>query len=272
MATNWWGRMRWLSWRRSFRPASCAVRSCWFPSANPLAFAAGLRKAPEDDLDLNRIFPGKLGGTATERVADTLVRRVIDGADLVIDLHSAGREGNLVPLSGFREAHNACAQRSALAAAAFGLQHYWMMRWSPGTLSTVANQRGIAAVGCEVGGRGMASREEIDLYKDGIRRCLRHLGMLDPPLEVLLPPKVWTQEHLAAPCEGLLEILVTLGQEVKSGERLARVRNLYGAVCGEITAPRNGTIMYTRVMQSVGADETVFWLGRQDENPCDWPA
>ena len=64
------------------------------PSANPLAFAAGLRKAPDDDLDLNRIFPGNPGGTATERVADTLVRRVIDGADLVIDLHSAGREGN----------------------------------------------------------------------------------------------------------------------------------------------------------------------------------
>ena len=238
------------------------------PSANPLAFAAGLRKAPEDGLDLNRIFPGNIGGTATKRVADTLVRRVIDGADLVIDLHSAGREGNLVPLSGFREAHNACAQRSALAAAAFGLQHYWMMRWSPGTLSTVANQRGIAAVGCEVGGRGMASREEIDLYNDGIRHCLRHLGMLDPPLEVSLPPKVWTQEHLAAPCEGLLEILVVLGQEVKSGERLARVRDLYGAVHGEINAPCNGTIMYTRVMQSVGSGENVFWLGGEEDNPC----
>ena len=183
------------------------------PSANPLAFAAGMRKAPHDDLDLNRIFPGNPGGTATERVADTLVRRVIDGADLVIDLHSAGREGNLVPLSGFRESHNACAQRSALAAAAFGLQHYWMMRWSPGTLSTMANQRGIAAVGCEVGGRGMASREEIDLYKDGIRRCLRHLGMLDPPLEVSLPPKVWDAR---APCRAMRRLA---GDSCNAGPR-----------------------------------------------------
>ncbi len=238
------------------------------PSANPLAFAAGLRKAPEDDLDLNRIFSGKRGGSATERIASTLVREAIGDADIVIDLHSAGREGDLLPLSGFREASDGCARRSALAAAAFGLEHYWMMRWAPGTLSTWANEQGIPAVGCEVGGRGMATREQIDLYKDGIRRCLRHLGMLDPPLEVAMPPKVWTQEHLTAPCGGLLELLVGLGDEVQSGETLARVRHLNGSVRGEITAPHCGTIMYTRVLHSVAEGENVFWLGRKEDNPC----
>lgn len=238
------------------------------PSANPLAFAAGRRRAPEDDLDLNRIFPGRSGGSETERVADSLVTSVVGGADMVIDLHSAGREGDLVPLSGFREAHDDCARRSALAAAAFGLGHYWMMRWAPGTLSTWANQQGIPAVGCEVGGRGRASREQIDLYKTCVIRCLRHLGMLDPPLEVTLPPKVWTQEYVTAPCDGLLEVLVTLGQEVASGETLARVRDLWGNVCGEITAPQDCKIMYTRTHQSVQTGENIFWLGREEDNPC----
>ncbi|MCY4437656.1 MAG: DUF2817 domain-containing protein [Chloroflexi bacterium] len=238
------------------------------PSANPLAFAAGQRRAPEDDLDLNRIFPGKSGGSATERIAHSLATSVVGDADMVMDLHSAGREGDLVPLSGFREAHDDCARRSARAAAAFGLEYDWMMRWSPGTLSTWANQQGIPAVGCEVGGRGTATREQIDLYKAGVIRCLRHLGMLEPPLEVALPPKVWTQEYLTAPCSGLLEVLVEPGQEVASGETLARVRDLWGNVCGNVTAPRHGTIMYTRVMQSVDEGENVFWLGRQEENPC----
>ena len=238
------------------------------PSANPLAFAAGRRRAPEDDLDLNRIFPGRNGGSATERIANSLVNHVIGAADLAIDLHSAGRDGDLLPLSGFREARDDCAHRSALAAAAFGLEHYWMMRWAPGTLSTWANEQGIPAVGCEVGGRGTATREQIDLYKDGIRRCLRHLGMLEPPLEVSMPPRVWTQEHLTAPCSGLLELLVGLGEEVQSGETLARVRHLNGSVRGEITAPHCGTIMYTRVMHSVAEGENVFWLGRKEDNPC----
>ena len=237
------------------------------PSANPLAFAAGLRKAPQDDLDLNRIIPGRSDGTATERIANSLVNQVFGAADLVIDLHSAGREGNLLPLSGFREAHDDCARQSALAAAAFGLEHYWMMRWSPGTLSTWANQQGIPAVGCEVGGRGTATREQINLYKDGLRRCLRCLDVLDPPLEVAMPPKVWTQEHLFAPCGGLLESLVRLGDEVQGGETLARVRDLWGNVCGEITAPWDCTIMHTRVQQSVAAGDSVFWLGREEDNP-----
>lgn len=238
------------------------------PSANPLAFAAGRRMAPQDDLDLNRIFPGRSDGTETERIAATLTRKVIGAADLVIDLHSAGREGNLVPLSGFREARDDCARRSALAAAAFGLEHYWMMRWSPGTLSTWANQQGIPAVGCEVGGRAEATGERIDLYKAGVMRCLRHLGMLDPPLEVAMPPTVWTQEHLFAPCGGLLESLVTLGQEVHGGETLALVRDLWGTVRGEVTAPRDGAILYTRVQQSVAEGDNVFWLGCQEDNPC----
>ena len=237
-------------------------------SANPLALAAGRRTAPNDDLDLNRIFPGMSGGSATERIADALVRLAIRDADLVIDLHSAGREGALLPLSGFREARGACARHSALAAAAFGLERYWMMRWAPGTLSTWANQQGIPAVGCEVGGRGTATREEIDLYKAGIRRCLRHLDMLDPPLEVTMPPYVWTQEYLTAPCGGLLESLVAIGQDVEKGQPLARVRDLWGTVRAEITAPRDGTILYTRVQQSVSSGENVFWLGRQEENPC----
>ena len=238
------------------------------PSANPLAFAAGQRRAPADNLDLNRIFPGKSGGSATERIANSLVQLVAGAADLIIDLHSAGREGYLVPLSGFREASNDCARRSALAAAAFGLERYWMMRWSPGTLSTWANQQGIPAVGCEVGGRAMAEREEIDLYKAGIIRCLRHLGTLDPPLDVALPPKVWTQEYLTAPCGGLLETVVILGQEVQGGETLARVRDLWGTVRGDVTAPHDGTILYTRVQNSVRSGENVFWLGRQEDNPC----
>ena len=237
------------------------------PSANPPAFAAGQRRAPEDDLDLNRIFPGKGGGTATERLAHTLVHKIIGNADMVIDLHSAGREGALLPFSGFREARGLCAQRSALAAAAFGLEHYWMMRWAPGTLSTWANQQGIPAVGCEVGGGGVATREEIDLYKAGVRRCLRHLGIIDPPLDVAMPSQVWTHENLTAQCGGLLERLVALGQEVESGELLARVRNLWGTVCGEVTAPRAGAILYTRVQQSVVAGDNVFWLGRKEENP-----
>ena len=242
------------------------------PCANPHAFAAGRRAAPEDDLDLNRIFPGLSRGAVTRRIAFALAEMIDNVADLVIDLHSAGREGDLLPLSGFREARNDCARSSALAAAAFGLEHYWMMRWAPGTLSTWANQRGIPAVGCEVGGRGRATREQIDLYKAGTRRCLRHLGLLDPPLDVAMPPKVWTQEHLTAPGSGLLETLVTLGQDVRAGETLARVRDLWGVVCAEITAPRDGRILYTRVQQSVGAGENVFWLGRQEDNPCYSPA
>ena len=147
----------------------------------------------------------------------------------MIDLHSAGREGTLVPLSGFREAQDDCARRSALAAAAFGLEHYWMMRWAPGTLSTWANQLGIPAVGCEVGGRAEATREQIDLYKkwEYAAACATS-ACSTRPWRSPCRPKCGRKSTFSPHAAGLLESLVRLGQEVEDGEILARVRESLG--------------------------------------------
>jgi predicted deacylase len=39
------------------------------PVANPFAFEAAQRRTPQDDKDLNRVFPGRADGSLTERLA-----------------------------------------------------------------------------------------------------------------------------------------------------------------------------------------------------------
>ena len=58
--------------------------------ANPSAWAAKSRFTPYDGGDLARAFPGDSGGGPTSTLADGIVGGCIDGADLLIDLHSAG--------------------------------------------------------------------------------------------------------------------------------------------------------------------------------------
>jgi predicted deacylase len=60
------------------------------PVANPLAMEADARNAPLDTLDLNRVFPGDLNGSHTERLAAALVAHAVDGVDVVIDIHGGG--------------------------------------------------------------------------------------------------------------------------------------------------------------------------------------
>jgi len=248
------------------------------PIANPLAYNARSREAPEDGLNLNRIFPGHPDGTLSQRIAFALVHRVIAPCDLAIDLHSAGRWGLMMPMSGFRDSTGETAQRSALAAAAFGLEMYWRMAWAPGTLSTALNQLEIPAVGCEVGGMGLARPEDVALYQAGVIRCLRLLGILGPSLRVEIPATVRVMEDVPSPGSGLLDLMVDLRQPVEVGQPIARVLTPWGEVTGEITAPSAGMISHQRFFRQIRAGETVASVAYDVENrlssgsDAEWPA
>lgn len=252
---------------QELRPAGLHGTVILVPVANPLAYNAGMRETPVDGLNLNRVFPGQATGTLTQQLAATLIQRIIGEADLVIDLHSAERTAVMMPMSGFRAGRGETARQSAAAATAFGLELIWLMRWAPGTLSTAVNERGIPAVGCEIGGLGDADPTNGALYRQGVVRCLRHLGILDPPLDVDVPRRVWTHTEVVAPCSGLLEIAVDLRQQVQAGERLACVRDPWGDVVAEVVAPDRGLVVYKRVFGTVRAGEVIVMLGHEIDNP-----
>lgn len=252
---------------RTLDPAHLVGSVVLVPLANPLAYAAGTRNIPEDGLNLNRIFPGDPHGSVGQRLAQALVHRLIAPADLAIDLHSAGVTGRMLPMSGFREAQDETARRSAEAAAGFGLAMYWMMAWAPGTLSTALNQLGIPAVGCEAGGLGSADQPHVELYRDGVVRCLRLLGLVQPSLSIEVPRAVRTMEAVTAPASGLLDLRVSLGEEVRIGELLARILDPWGETVGEVVAPFDGRVVHQRVFRRVQPGDTVVSLGRELPNP-----
>src|SRR5262245_49257346 len=67
------------------------------PAMNYPAFRAGTRTSPIDKGNLNRAFPGRPDGTATEKIADYFQRYLLPRADLVVDFHSGGKTLDFVP-------------------------------------------------------------------------------------------------------------------------------------------------------------------------------
>lgn len=64
-----------------------------YPSLNPEGLRAGARRAPGDNTDLNRAFPGDARGSAAERIAHTIWRDLLGfEPELVIDLHADSSE------------------------------------------------------------------------------------------------------------------------------------------------------------------------------------
>jgi len=63
------------------------------PRANPSAFLRLQRTSPFDEYDLNRIFPGKSGGTSSEQAA-AHIWEIAREMDYIVDLHCCGPYGS----------------------------------------------------------------------------------------------------------------------------------------------------------------------------------
>lgn len=117
-------------------PAAITGALVLVPVANPPAFGAVTRTSPLDGMDLNRIFPGRRDGTASERLAHTLFEQVLRSADFVLALHSWFRSGEVLPYVEYGHAIAATAGRS-LAAARDGSLRERIVLDRPGLLAAV---------------------------------------------------------------------------------------------------------------------------------------
>lgn len=80
---------------------------------NPGALRAGRRAHPEDDMDMNRTFPGNAAGSLTERLAAAVWNETAD-ADFLIDLHGSA-PGNLpYVLSVYEEGDHLCTMAQSI--------------------------------------------------------------------------------------------------------------------------------------------------------------
>src|SRR5215217_847932 len=82
---------------------------------------------PEDNDNMNRVFPGRPAGTWSERFAHHLLTEVVSGVQFSIDLHAGDLIEDLVPFVGYRESGQADLDRMMLMMmAAYGAA--WSVR------------------------------------------------------------------------------------------------------------------------------------------------
>lgn len=228
------------------------------PVANPPAFASHQRRSPLDGLDLNRTFPGKADGTASERLAYRLLHEVVAGADLVFTMHSWYNVGTVVPYVEIPGREEPTASRSLEAAKAAGFRRIREGGWPEGVLGRAANALGIPVIEAEIGGHGSSTSENRAAYTDHLTRLLQHLGILsgNPPPNSM--PELYGRGQLYAPAGGMLRLAVRAGDEVEAGMLLATITDLHGEQVAEMRAPNAGLVAGVRTFVSVNPGDHVF--------------
>ena len=237
------------------------------PVSNPVAFAARSRTTPTDGANLARVFPGRPDGTVTEQIAHVLTTEVIAGADLLVDLHSAGAKYEMPVFAGF-VSDAPMGARSAKATFAFGAPMVWEHAGSgPGRSMSAAEDLGVASIYVEGSGGGGLIGRDVDIYIDGLHRLLAWLGMTAERHATPLPPLVLrgddgdVDESLACSVAGYCITRVRAGDIVQSGQNLADIVNDAGDTIEQIRSPRLGTVMMLRRQAEVQPADGIAMLG-----------
>lgn len=228
------------------------------PAMNFPAFQAATRVSPVDQLNLNRIFPGRPDGSLSQAIADYFTRTLVPMADYVLDIHSGGKTLDFVPFAAShildnKEQQSACEE----AAKAFGAPYYLQMLEidANGLYDTMVEEAGKVFVTTELGGGGTSSPYTVEIARRGVDNFLIHAGILnaDPTM-----PK-HDSVSLDMPdfrsfifCEhaGLVEPCVALGDIVHEGDLVARIHSTERTspdTPKEYRAPRDGMVICRHV-------------------------
>ncbi len=194
-----------------------------------------------DGQDLNRVMPGKLGGTQAQVYAHRFMTRVVCHFEYLIDLHTAsfGRINTLyvrADMTNPEAAWMARAQQPQILLHNTG---------ADGTLRGAAMERGIHAITVEIGNPNRFQDSLISQGEIGVHNVIARLGML-PASELVTghDPVVCIRSYwMYTEVGGVLEVFPDLADRVAKGDRVARVTDIFGDTQAEYFAPEDGIVI-----------------------------
>jgi len=243
--------------------------------ANPPSFyGRTIYTSPADGKNLNRVFPGKQNGTLSEAIAHGITQHVIEKADYLVDLHAG--DGNealrpyvYMPVTGNTELDKA----SRGMALAFGLDHIVIDEGPilPRDASLYTDQtalaRGIPAITTETGQLGSNAEHWVGLAERGIANLMRHLDMLEGPVEEN-KGVVWLTGYqvIKSPATGLFQPSVRDGYAIAKDGLLGQINDAFGDKITDIRAPFAGVVNYVVATPPVSEGEPVAMISRIKED------
>jgi len=238
------------------------------PVMNPSAFwERAAYVSPVDNLNLNRVFPGKPKGTFSERLAYNLVERAMRHADAFIDLHGGDIPEALVPFNIWYETGNrAVDAKSRSMAEIFGAPAVITQRshGAPvaGLAYATAAMLGVPAIIAEDGGAGQYDSAAALRMLEGVENVLRSLEVLDGPVRNVPPPRQferfsWVRSREA----GFFRAEVKVGDEIEAGQKLGVLLDFYGRPREEVTSADKGQVLFMVVSAAIGRNGLICGVG-----------
>lgn len=224
---------------------------------------------PVDGKSMNRMYPGKMDGTQTDRASYLITRQVVEQCDHLIDYHGGDLDESLRPYSYWTTTGNEKQdQFSREMVLAFGLDHIIISADRPKDpkasryLENTATTRGKPSITVEAGHAGTVEPEDLAALVDGSIGVMRFLKMLPGSPSPIEHP-VWVEKILtiASDQTGIFYPLVKRGTYVEQGMKVGYVTDYVGKTVFEARAPGAGVVLYICAVPSMTKGATIANIG-----------
>jgi uncharacterized protein len=240
------------------------------PILNPFAFRVARMNTPQDDYNLNRVFPGGPDQLLSHRVADIILKKLVAECDFLVDFHS-----NVLPSIPFtivrRSGSAAVDQASRRMAAAFGITTIEMLQsleqHRTGTMSDCALADGKPSIVIELVDSRRIHLPAVAMGLRGTLNVMKCLGMIAGEIntaqtELPVHHGDFVRMEITANKGGLVHLGKEAGERVEVGDLLATLYDPFGDVVDEIRSPVAGYVLAypLRELQAVGTGNMVVFL------------
>ncbi len=194
-----------------------------------------------DGQDLNRIMPGKSSGSTSEVYAHQILTKIVKHFEYLIDLHTASF-GRINSLYVRADMNNEVTAKMA------ELQEPQIIVNKPGAKGTLryeAAQMGIHSITVEAGDPHIFQKKHVRTSIFGLNNVLLELGMIKEASDQI--------EHDAIICKssrwiyakngGILRVFPGLTDEIKKGETIATISDIYGNKIETIVCPNDAVVV-----------------------------
>jgi predicted deacylase len=252
----------------SLDPRSVKGQVLCLPVMNPSAFwERTAYVSPVDNLNLNRVFPGKPKGSFSERLAHHFVEKAMRRADAYIDMHGGDVPEALVPFNIYYVTGDAKVDaKSQSMAEVFGASALIVQRQHGAPVSglayATAAMLGVPAFIAEDGGAGQYDSAVAERMLSGLENVLRSLDVIEGSVRNVPPPRRFAKfAWIRSRDPGFFRPEVKVGDEVASGQKLGSLVNFYGRVIEEVITPDKGQILFMVISPAIGRAGLICGVG-----------
>ena len=216
----------------------------------------------EDNKNLNREFPGAVGGTTAQQICHTVATELIGKADYYIDLHCGDGYETLHPYAYYVGPVDPSVREKAFQMAR-RVQVGCLVesQVTSGGAYNYASTMGVPSILLERGDRGLWSREEVDLDKEDVRRILVHLGVLEGLAEPVAQQVVVREGNENAPVAGCWYPALRPGDRFQNGDVLGEIRDYFGKTLHVCRARTDGVLLHQVSSLTILKDDPMIAYG-----------